>query len=162
MPLSPEFLAVATQFAPLAAYGALLVSLVLLVLVVLVSRRVAKLSVGEHGSLEKTLASNKQSISELQTFRRELEGYLKNAEARLKTSVRGVGVVRFNAYQNGAGGNQSFAIALLDENRNGVVFSTLYSRDRVSVYAKPITNNASTFTLTTEEQEAVAKAGARL
>jgi hypothetical protein len=71
--------------------------------------------------------------------------------------------VRFNAFsQNAAGGNQSFAIALLDEKLSGVVFSTLYARDRVGVYAKPIENGTSTFTLTEEEEEAVEKARAHL
>jgi len=39
-----------------------------------------------------------------------------------------------------------------------VVFSTLYSRDRVGVYAKPVQNDASSFELTGEEKEAILKA----
>ena len=125
-------------------------------------RRIKKISVGAHGSLEESLTRLTREVRELQTFRTELQQYLKHAEARLHSSLRGVGVVRFNAFQNGAGGNQSFAIALLDEKRSGVVFSALYSRDRVGVYAKPLEKGVSPFTLSAEEEEAVAKAQAHL
>ena len=80
------------------------------------------------------------------------------AEGRLRGSVQGIGVVRFNPFVSGQGGNQSFAAAFLDERGNGVVFSTLYSRDRVGVYAKPVENGASSFELTGEEKEAITKA----
>jgi len=73
--------------------------------------------------------------------------------------VRGVGVVRFNPF-TAQGGNQSFAAAFLDEQGSGVVLSTLYARDRVGVYAKPVDNGSSSFELTEEEKEAISKAKA--
>jgi hypothetical protein len=77
----------------------------------------------------------------------------------LKSSVQGVGVVRFNPFSgDGSGGNQSFAVAFLDEGYSGVVFSALYARDRVGMYAKPIEKGKSSFELTAEEKEATAKA----
>ena len=148
--------------APFFAAAGVALALVALALILVLSRRMEKISVGAHGSLEDTLARLAHDLKELQEFRSELEVYLKTAEARLHSSVRGVGVVRFNAFQNGAGGNQSFAIALLDERLCGVVFSTLYSRDRVGVYAKPIEHGKAKFTLSAEEEEAVEKARAQL
>ncbi|NIT70429.1 DUF4446 family protein, partial [candidate division KSB1 bacterium] len=59
----------------------------------------------------------------------------------------GVGTVRFNPFK-GTGGGQSFAAAFLSEHGNGVVISTLYSRERVSVFAKPIQSFASEYELT--------------
>ena len=148
--------------APFFAATAVVLVLLALAFLLILSRRLEKMSGGTHGSLEDILTRLSRDVGELQQFRGELEQYLKTAEARLHTSLRGVGVVRFNAFQNGAGGNQSFAIALLDEKLSGVVFSTLYSRDRVGVYAKPIENGSSKFTLSAEEQEAVDKARATL
>ena len=66
--------------------------------------------------------------------------------------------MRFNPFGGTTGGNQSFAVALLDEKHSGVVFSTLYARDRVGVYAKPVEAGASSFELTGEEREAIEKA----
>jgi len=85
--------------------------------------------------------------------------YLKTAEARLRRSIQGVETIRFNAFKGtGEGGNQSFAIALLSENGDGTVVSSLYARDRMSVFAKPIKNFSSEFEMTAEERDAVTRA----
>ena len=68
-------------------------------------------------------------------------------------------MVRFNPFSgDGSGGNQSFAAAFLDEKGSGVVLSSLYARDRVGLYAKPIEKGASSFELTKEEKEALERA----
>ncbi len=118
-----------------------------------------RLSLGRNGSIEETIAILSRDTKELQVFRSELEKYLKLAELRLRGSLQGIGVVRFNPFSgDGSGGNQSFCVALLDERYSGVVLSTLYARDRVGVYAKPVEQGVSTFELTAEEQEAIEKA----
>ncbi len=72
-------------------------------------------------------------------------------------SIQGVGMVRFNPFKD-TGGDQSFAIALLDKNNNGVVISTLYSREGTRIYAKPIEKGDSSYHLSEEEKEAIQKA----
>lgn len=143
--------------APYLALGALLVSLVAVGYAIALKIRLRRLALGKNGSIEESIAILTRDSKEMKEFRRELEKYLKLAEGRLRGSVQGIGVVRFNPFTS-QGGNQSFAAAFLDERGNGVVFSTLYSRDRVGVYAKPVENGASSFELTGEEKEAIAKA----
>jgi hypothetical protein len=65
--------------------------------------------------------------------------------------------IRFNPFPD-QGSNQSFAIGLLNEEKDGVVISSLYSRERMSVFAKPIKNGKSDYELTQEEKEALQKA----
>lgn len=48
-----------------------------------------------------------------------------------------LGFKRFNPFTD-TGGNQSFILSLLDENNNGVVISSLHSRENTRVYAKKI------------------------
>lgn len=153
---SVEFLAPLT---PYIALFALLAAIFSLMQGMLLRRRFAKLMLGRNGNLEETISILTRDTRELQTFRKELEKYLKIAEARMRNSVQGVGMVRFNPFiGDGSGGNQSFSIALLDESHSGVVLSTLYARDRVGVYAKPVENSTSTFELTQEERDAIEKA----
>ena len=71
--------------------------------------------------------------------------------------IQRVGFVRFDAFED-VGGEQSFALALLDAKNNGVVLSNLFSRVDSRVYAKRITAGASEHNMSTEEQEAVRKA----
>lgn len=68
--------------------------------------------------------------------------------------VQKVGVVRFNPFGD-VGGNQSFAIALLDKYLSGVIILSLYSRDDVKVYSKQIIEGKSEYTLSKEEEEAI-------
>lgn len=143
---------------PFVALGALLIALIAVLYAMALTHRLRKLSAGKSGSLEETLAVLLKESRESREFRAELERYLKLAETRLRQSVQGVGVVRFNPFAEGQGGNQSFAVALLDERGEGVVFSTLYARDRVGVYAKPLQGGSSSFELSAEEKEAIEKA----
>ena len=144
--------------APYIALGALVISLIAVGYAIALKIRLRRLALGKNGSIEESIAELARDSKEIKQFRAELERYLKLAEGRLRGSVQGIGVVRFNPFTQGQGGNQSFAAAFLDERGNGVVFSTLYSRDRVGVYAKPVENGASSFELTGEEKEAITKA----
>ena len=46
----------------------------------------------------------------------------------------------------------------MDEKGDGVVISSLYSRDKVSVYAKPLVEGKSEYELSEEEKDVVSKA----
>ena len=72
----------------------------------------------------------------------------------LAKCIQKVGVVRFNPFGD-VGGNQSFAIALLDKCLSGVTILSLYSRDGVKVYSKQITEGKSEYKLSKEEEEAI-------
>lgn len=96
------------------------------------------------------------SLDELQKFRSELEAYLASVEKRLRKSVQSVNTVRFNPFKGtGGGGNQSFATTLLNEEGDGVIISSLYSRDHVSVFGKPVSKHDSSYELSDEERESL-------
>ena len=68
-----------------------------------------------------------------------------------------VGVVRYNAFED-TGGDQSFAVALLDGHGNGAIFNGLYHRSDCRVFAKPVRDWKSTYSMSDEEIEAIRKA----
>jgi hypothetical protein len=145
--------------APYIAAAALLLVFLLLINVALLERRISRLTLGRNGSLEETLGILSRDMKDMREFKGEVERYLKLVENRLRGSISGVGLVRFNPFSaDGQGGNQSFAVALLDEEANGVVLSTLYARNHVGVYAKPLQNGTSTYELSQEEKEAIERA----
>ncbi len=156
MPLATYYLQVAS---PYLSAGALLLALIAIGYAIALKIRFKRLAMGRNGSMEETLGILSRDTKELQAFRTELEKYLKLSETRLRGSVQGLGVVRFNPFSgDGSGGNQSFAAAFLDEGGRGMVLSSLYARDRVGIYAKPVEAWVSTFELSAEEKEAIAKA----
>ena len=75
-------------------------------------------------------------------------------ESALPRDLQKVGLVRYNPFSD-AGGDQSFALALLDGRGNGVVISSLYGREMNRVYAKRIEGGAAKYPLTDEEKEAL-------
>ena len=87
------------------------------------------------------------------------EGFLKikNLEDICETTIRKVGVVRFNPF-NDMGGNQSFIIAMLNSKNNGFLISSLFIKDGNRVYSKAIKNGKSEHILSKEEVEAISRA----
>lgn len=83
--------------------------------------------------------------------------YCKNIETSITKCIQKTGIIRYSAFTD-TGSDLSFALALLDEDNNGVVLNGIYSRDMSNIYAKPIEKGKSTYTLSREEEEAIKKA----
>lgn len=77
--------------------------------------------------------------------------------ALMPTVIRHVGLVRFSPFHD-TGGDQSFALALLDGEGNGVMVTALHSRSDSRLYAKPLEHGSSDYALTPEEREAIDRA----
>jgi hypothetical protein len=76
---------------------------------------------------------------------------------RIEHSVRHIGLVRFDALPGDVGEN-SFAVALLDDHATGFVLTSMYGRGAYRLYAKPATEGVAELVLTQEEAEACARA----
>lgn len=107
--------------------------------------------------LEETIMILEEEISRLKTAKESMEKDISLINTKLRKSIRGLETIRFNPFPD-QGSNQSFAISMLNEDGDGVVISSLYSRERMSIFAKPIQNKKSTYELTAEEKEALDKA----
>ena len=108
--------------------------------------------------LRNKLNSIEEKIEALYQFGNKTVDELHILEDKLKDNLQNVEVVRFNPFKNdGIGGNQSFAITLLNKKGDGVIISSLYARDKVSVFAKPIENWQSKYELSEEEKSVLNK-----
>lgn len=85
------------------------------------------------------------------------EKRIEQTEAKLRSSVDRAELIRFNAFDN-MGSDLSFSLALLNQEGNGVVLSSINSREESRVYAKPIVKGESTYHLSEEERSVVNKA----
>lgn len=85
---------------------------------------------------------------------KELDYQLNSVERNMYYCVQKVGVIRYNAFDN-VGSDLSFSIAMLNNNDDGVVISSLYSRDNSSTYAKPVAGGKSKYALSAEELQAI-------
>lgn len=78
-------------------------------------------------------------------------------DVRIDTCLSRVGIVRFDAYQD-LGGRQSTAVAFLNSQGNGVVVTTVVSRDFARMYVKLLKDGVGDIPLAPEETEAVDQA----
>ena len=91
-----------------------------------------------------------ERVEALNRLHHELEGLSQR-------SIQKVGVIRFNPFAD-TGGDQSFAVALLDAEGNGVVLSSLHGRADTRIFAKSVQAGRSKHALSDEEQDAIRKA----
>lgn len=86
-----------------------------------------------------------------------LEQSLAGLREDLAQTLQHVAVVRYDAFGD-MGGRMSFSAAVIDDNGDGVVISSIHARGESRTYAKGIVGGGSDTTLTPEEQQALAAA----
>ena len=106
------------------------------------------------GSLGDVLDAHVGRVEEVGKRLGELDAAQARLTERSATSIQHIGLVRFNPFED-TGSDQSFAIALLDDRRDGVVISSLHGRSNTRVFAKPVEGGASSHTLSDEETQAI-------
>ncbi len=108
-------------------------------------------------SLEDIIMMHGKEIDILGSDIEKIRAEIASIRNTLTKSIWRKSIVRYNPFKD-LGGNQSFAIAFLDGNNNGIVVSSLHTREGTRIYAKPIVNAASPYKLSEEEERAVRNA----
>ncbi len=126
------------------------------------SRRIALLSArldaltqgGEGLNLEEVLASHLATVVQVAGDLEQVAARTATLEGQSRLHFSRLGLVRFNPFDD-TGGNQSFAVALLDANNDGLVISSLHSRTGTRIYAKAVFEGTCEASLSTEEEKAI-------
>jgi len=108
-------------------------------------------------SLDELLGEYLAEVKKIREGLAQTEKRIEQTEVKLRSSVDRAELVRFNAFDN-MGSDLSFALALLNQEGNGVVLSSINSREESRVYAKPIVKGESTYHLSDEERQVITKA----
>ena len=110
-----------------------------------------KVDIVEHVSaVDDKLANLRLAVEDLTLAARD-------HDVRIDSSLSRVGIVRFDAYHD-LGGRQSTAVALLNTSGDGVVITTVVSRDFARMYVKLLKDGVPDIALAPEETEAVEQA----
>jgi hypothetical protein len=108
--------------------------------------------------LDQLLASQMQRLDRIGDEVMAQAGRLRMIEGNARHMVQRVGIVRFNPFEE-TGGNQSFVVALLDGESNGVLLTSLHARAGTRVYLRTVIGGRCDVTLSAEESEALRQAG---
>lgn len=110
---------------------------------------------GNGNNIEEMLKSYIDKVENIEDQNNELMLYCDRLDKDITKCVQKIGVVRYSAFKD-TGSDLSFTLALLDENNDGVVLNGIYSREMSNIYAKPVEKGNSPYTLSEEEEKAIA------
>lgn len=113
--------------------------------------------IGNGKNIEEDLENYMYRVERVERQNAEIISYCKNLDDEVAKCIQKVGIVRYSAFKD-TGSDLSFAVAMLDENNDGIVFNGIYSREMSNIYAKPVKNGVSEYTLSEEEKEAIRRA----
>jgi hypothetical protein len=141
--------------------------LVLVIAAVSLARRTRRLDTrlkgitrGSEGrSIEAILEAHLEKVFAVARELDEVAARTAILEGAQRRAFQRVGLVRYNPFEE-TGGNQSFALALLDADGDGWVLSSLHARSGTRVYAKAIKGGLAEAGLSAEETDAIRQATA--
>lgn len=113
--------------------------------------------IGNGNNIQEDLENYMYRVERVEKQNAENLNYINTLQQDVTKCIQKVGIVRYNAFKD-TGSDLSFALALLDENNNGVVLNGIYSREMSNIYAKPVNDGQSSYTVSEEEQEAIKRA----
>ena len=130
--------------------------IIVLIYALYLDRKISKFTKGNSGaSLEEVIASCIKAAEKIEERNELISKHAVTLEDRVSHAIRNVETMRYKAFDQNSS-NQSFSIALLNEQGNGVIISSLHSHDRMSTFAKPIVAYESDYELTEEEEAVIA------
>jgi hypothetical protein len=109
---------------------------------------------GDGGTLHDRLVGSAEQSVRATDRMNEMEAMHAVIDQRTRRSLQHIGLVRFNPFED-TGSDQSFAIALLDDQRDGIVISSLHGRANTRIFAKPVSDGGSPHNLSDEESQAI-------
>ena len=124
-------------------------------------RRVDTLTRGKDTeSMEDIILNFFERIESLEDEEKNTKSDIKDIKDNLKITYQKTGLVKYDAFREMSGA-LSYSLALLDKENNGVLISSMYSREGCYSYAKDIVNGESKINLSEEEAEALKQAVAK-
>jgi len=151
---------------PMLTYGLLAAFFIVLILLIWLILIQKNLSILKQKNAE-LFAGNKvrdleglilSQVKNLKTLDKDIQELYEISNKINNLAFRGIhktAMIRFNPFKE-VGGDQSFAIALLNGRNSGIVISSLYTREGTRVYSKNILNGvAEKYPLTEEEKKAI-------
>lgn len=106
------------------------------------------------GSLEEAILDKFTKMKVLEEKDAVEDKAIRDIYSRLKRTYQKIGTVKYDAYMEN-GGNMSFALALLDDENNGIIMNVMNSSEGSYCYLKEIENGRSDIELGAEEAEAL-------
>lgn len=140
--------------------GALAIIILILLIILLsnikaiskLENKYRKLTRGvENTNIEQLISSYMDKIDYVKTETEDIKTKINNVNERVGKCIQNVSITRYKAFDD-VGSDLSFSLAMLDENKDGVIITSIYGRNESTTYAKPIDKGISRYDLSEEEK----------
>lgn len=160
--MQPLILMFSQPFAPIIISAVLLVLfLIVLIQGVQIGRlkkRMKRFFTGsDGGNIEHQLGKLFDHIEECKNKQNDQQFTINRLSQRLGQTAGNLAIIRYNAFGD-VGSDLSFSLALLDDQQNGVILTSIYGREESRTYAKPVEGGKSAYNLSEEELAVMKKA----
>ena len=109
---------------------------------------------GNGNNIDEMLKEYIYKVEDVGNKNKEITAYCHKLDKDISKCLQKVGVIRYSAFKD-MGSDLSFALAILDEDNDGIVLNGIYSREISNIYAKPIVRGESSYAISEEEQKAI-------
>ena len=108
-------------------------------------------------NLEELIINNLDSINESEEKSKECLKEIEELKKKTKSCVQKIAITRYKAFED-IGSDLSFSIAMLDENNDGLILTSIFGRNESTTYAKPVDKGISRYDLSEEELDVLNEA----
>lgn len=129
------------------------------------NKRITKFTTGKDASnLEEVIIKRFSEIRQVVKNEKQQNKDIDAINDKFLTTFCKIGLVKYDAFKE-MSGKLSFSLALLTENHDGIIITSMHSREGCFTYCKEVTNEESYYILSEEERlalnVAIGKDGAR-
>lgn len=110
--------------------------------------------IGNGNNIEDMLKSYISRVEDVNEKNEEIMRYCKKLDKEISLCIKKIGMVRYSAFKD-TGSDLSFALALLNDNNDGVLLNGIYSREMSNIYAKQVKEGKISSKMTEEEKQAL-------
>lgn len=109
---------------------------------------------GNGNNIDEMLHKYISKVEEVDSRNDDIIKYCNRLDKEVSLCIKKIGMVRYSAFKN-TGSDLSFALALLNDNNDGVILNGIYSREMSNIYAKQIQSGKANNKLSEEESKAL-------
>ena len=110
--------------------------------------------IGNGNNIDEMLKKYIDKVEEVDNKNEEIVKYCNRLDNDISLCIKKIGMVRYSAFKD-TGSDLSFALALLNDNNDGVLLNGIYSREMSNIYAKQVKEGKTNNKLSEEEEQAL-------
>ena len=119
------------------------------------NKRITRFTTGNDGAnLEQVIIKRFNEIRQVVKNEKRQNNDIKEINDKFLTTFCKIGLVKYDAFKE-MSGKLSFSLALLTENHDGIIITSMHSREGCFTYCKEVTNEESYYILSEEERLAL-------